>query len=123
MFDVLFRDKATVRRAKANARSVRNAVVYEELLDESGGTITLRCKIERRGRRVLSTSGSETQTDASAFYNAGRAPAVREDDLLVVGAETFRIVGLNSQRLGAATYARADLVLDRTIVPEDADAT
>jgi hypothetical protein len=123
MFDLLFKDKATLRGAAT--RDARNAVSYEEKTDEAGFTLTLRCRFERRGRRVMTTPGVETQTDASMLYRSSNAPLLELEDLVVIAGETFRVVGITKQRLEgtAVEYSRADLALDRTVVPEDVDAS
>lgn len=120
MFDVLFTDRVTVRRAVS--RDVRNASVYEEVKGEDGGTLAIRCKLERRGRKIITTTGQETQSDATMLFRSSRAPSLSLEDLVRAGDATYRVVGLSSERVAGVEYSRADLTLDRTEVPEDVNA-
>lgn len=122
MFDVMFTDEARVKRA--TGRTAENAVTYEEVLDETGGALPVRCKLEHRGRRVVGKDGVEIQSDATMICRTSDLPGIDMEDLVVAGGRTYRVVGLTDQPLlgSGVKYSRLDLALDRAPVPGDADA-
>lgn len=119
MFGVWFNEEVTLRRAKS--RDGRNKVVYEELL-ANGGPLRLKCKIDRRKRRVYTIQGVEKEVDATLFFRTVDAPELRLEDLVVTSSgEVFKAVGFDRQQLlgSGEEFGRVELRFTRTEVPAD----
>lgn len=121
MLGVLFNETVTVRRAIA--RTARNEVTYEQVLDETGFPLTLKCRLERRGRRIFTAAGNEKESDAQlAYRSSGLKIELKDEDLIVTSkGEAFKILSIERQnQLGTAIeYGRAQLRRTELPVPED----
>lgn len=120
MLGVLFNEAVTVRRA--TTRSARNAVTYEQVLDSTGFPLTIKCRLERRGRRIFATTGNEKESDAQMAWRDKVDITLRDEDLIVTKTgETFKVLSIERQKkLGTAVdYGRAQLRRSDTVVPED----
>lgn len=127
MLDVTFTDSVTVRRPKAGSRTVSNSVQHEELKDDGGFPLPIRCRIERRKRRVHGLEGVELDADATLVYRVDRSPGVKAEDLIYLGRtkEVFRVLTFETVDLlfcGKAVYGRLFLQFFRQPVPEDLKA-
>lgn len=123
MLDVTFNETVTLRRA--SARDARNKITWQEVLDESGGPLRLKCRIERRRRRIFSQDGVEREIDATMAYRKTSAPDLRLEDVMVTqSGEAFKITGLDELAIlfGTATYGRAELRRTREVMPADQHA-
>lgn len=123
MLDVTFTDSVTVRRAKAGSRTVSNSVQYDELKDEGGFPLPIRCRIERRKRRIHNVEGAELDADATLVYRKDKAPQLQIEDLIFTKRkEVFRVLTLEEANLlfcGKAVYGRLALQFSRQTVPGD----
>jgi hypothetical protein len=122
MLDTMLRETVTLRRAKAGSRSVQNEVVYEILRDAAEIPIEVRCRIERRRRRIFSTAGVEEESDGTMLYRISSKVDIQTNDLVVDrNGQAYKILGFDEQSslFGSASYRRADLRLTRLPVQED----
>jgi hypothetical protein len=122
MLGVLFNTKVTVRRAQVGGRTARNAVTYEQLVDSTGFPLTLKCRLERRGRRIFSTTGHEKESDAQMVWRDTATVEIKDEDLIVTTkGETFKVMSVERQtKLGTAVgYGRAQLRRTEIPVPGD----
>lgn len=126
MLDVAYTDSVTVRRPKAGSRSVSNSVQYEELKDQGGFPLPIRCRIERRKRRVHTVEGVELDADASLVYRKDKSPDLKLEDLIFTNRkEVFRILTfeeVNFLFCEKAQYVRLSLQFFRQPVPDDLKA-
>lgn len=124
MLDTMMRENVTLRRARAGSRTVKNEVTYDILRDDAEIPIVLRCRIERRRRRIFSAQGVEEESDGTMIYRVTSKVDVKANDLIVDrNGQAFKILGFDEQPslFGSATYRRADLRLTRLPVEEGED--
>lgn len=124
MLDVVLTDSVTVRRIKTGTRTATNSVSYDELKDEGGFPIPVRCRIERRKRRIHGLEGVELDADATLVYRADKSPEIRPEDLIYLGRtkEVWRVLTHETADLlfcGKANYGRLALQMFRQPVPGD----
>ena len=120
MLGVLFNESVTVRRAIA--RTARDKITYQQVLDSTGFPLTLKVRLDRRGRRIFALTGHEKESDAQMVWKDTALIVVQDEDLIVTSAgETFKVMSIDRQtQLGTAIeYGRAQLRRTETPVPED----
>lgn len=120
MLGALFNESVTVRRAIA--RTARDKVTYQQVVDSTGFPLTLKCRLERRGRRIFALTGNEKDSDAQMVWRDGGDITLKDEDLVVTSkGETFKVISIERQKkLGTAVdYGRAQLRRTETPVPED----
>lgn len=122
MLDALYKDSVTVRRPKG--RDAANRITYEEILAENGGPLVIRCRIERRRRRVVTTDAKERVQDAQMVFRSDLAPQLQSQDIVVVtkDRETFEVdtlEKLDSPFGGPVAYGRAGLLRTAAVIPEN----
>lgn len=124
MLDVTFNESVTVRRIKPETRTATNSVEYVELKDEGGFPIPIRCRVERRKRRVHGLEGTELDADATLVYRVDKSPEVKPEDLIYLARtkEVFRVLTHETADLlfcSKANYGRLALQFTRQAVPGD----
>lgn len=124
MLDIVHTDSVTIRRAVPGSRTATNAVQYEEVKAEDTDPIVIRCRIERRKRRVHNLEGVEMDADASLVYRKDRYPQLQLEDLVYNSKrnEVYRIITFEDADLlfcSNAQYGRLSLQIYRATVPGD----
>lgn len=120
MLDCTFTDTVTVRRA--STRDVHNKVEYTEVKDEAGCPLPVKCRFERRRRRVITLEGVERDSDASMVFRRDKAVDIAPEDLIVTArGEVYQILTYEDVVLLGTTadYGRLTLGFTRTEVPPD----
>lgn len=125
MFGPLYRDVVTLRR-QIKPRSRKGPAEHEQVLDDAGGPLSMRCRITQGGRRVYETEGARTLGDATMTFRKGDALEPGLGDLVVTrDGQTYKVLRIDPTRpIGARrTYAEATLEKSAQKVPADAEAT
>jgi len=122
MLDLLFRDSVTLRRA--SGRTVRNEVVYKEVLDGAGGPLPIPCRIKRRKGRTITVRGQDITLDAELVCrrSSDNFPEIEVEDVVVAkDGDAYRIVTIDEdeQLFGSAKYLRMGLAHTHLPVEED----
>src|SRR3982751_6478478 len=114
MLDATFRETVTLRRARAGARGANGApAAYDLVRDGAEVAVRIRCRIERRRRRIFLDQGVEAEADATMLFRV-TLPSVdlRTVDYVVDrNGEAFKVLGMDDQQslFGSARYKRVDL--------------
>jgi len=113
MLDATFKETVTLRRARAGSRGGNaQASAYDVVRDAAGVVLRIRCKIDRKRRKLVSTQGIETESDATLLMRVRGAVDLRTTDFVVdeTGAG-YRIMGMDEQPalFGSARYKRVEL--------------
>ncbi|MGH9462003.1 MAG: hypothetical protein ACRD1X_12340 [Vicinamibacteria bacterium] len=122
MIESLYRETVTLRRPKAATRQVDGSTDYEIVVDEAQYPVRVRCRIERKGRRIFTNQGVELQSDAAMVFRQKDGSTVRKDDIVVDrNGEAWKVLDLEELRqlFGPNTYARAGLQSTVDPVPHD----
>jgi len=126
MNENLYRDTVTLRRPKAGGLGADGVPTYEIVLGEGDLPVQVRCHLEQRSRRILSTQGVELRADATMLFRQVVGIEVRIDDIVVDhDGNAWKVVGLDKQRVlfGSRTLARADLQITTEPVPHDTEVS
>ncbi len=126
MFDTFMRQEARIFRAKT--LSSADGPTWAEVLDEVGGPLPLKVKLEEISARPVTKDGAEQTIDGTLLFYVTNKPQVRLEDLVVVvdkatglgDGRVFRISRLEANRpLGSSKYlAKAGLAKTTAKVPE-----
>ena len=112
MMSLLYRQTVTIRRPQAGSGLVDGAVTYKVVLDDEESPMRLRCRLERRARRLFTAQGAEVQTDATMLFIQKDATELFIDDVVVdQDSNAYKVVGLETQKalFGSRVSGRADL--------------
>jgi len=122
MIENLYRETVTLRRPKPGTRAIDASTEYEIVLGDGDLPVRVRCRIERRGRRLFTTQGVELQGDATMLFRKKDNAEVLVDDIVVDrNGDAWKVMNVDAQKLlwGMATHCRADLQSTVDPVPND----
>jgi hypothetical protein len=121
MLDATFVEVVTVRRPIG--RDVKNETTYEEVLDQAGCPLPVKCRFERTRRRTVDLNGREKTADARMVYRIDRNTEIKPEYLIVTKREeVYSVIGHEDVGLmfgKTAQYGRLSLELTRQVVPKD----
>lgn len=122
MLETLFRETVTLRRLAAGTRAVDGVAEYSTVVDADDVPIEIRCRIERRRRRILSKEGVELEGDATMMLKRPTSTEISEEDVVVDrNGQAWKILRVERAEafFGAGEYMRLDLQETTIAVPAD----
>jgi hypothetical protein len=112
MLDALFRETVTLRRLAVGTRQTDGAAGYEIVVDDAEVPVQIRCRIERRRRRLITKEGVELEGDATMVLKRPASIEISEEDVVVDrNGQAWKILRKESSDsfFGAGEYFRLDL--------------
>lgn len=125
MLDALF--NVTVRLMRRKVEGVKAETVFEEALTTNGGPLPIKCRFERRRRRIYRKDGPELEVDGTVLCRKLKAgePTIAAEDVLVRedSGEAFKVVTVDEdqQLFSGLKYLRMTVQATKLAVPARVD--
>lgn len=122
MLDSLFNVTVTLRRRVK--QGVKGDITFQEVLDGSGAPLPIKCRFERRRRRIYRKDGPELELDGTMICRKDKPglPAIAAEDVIVRTDtnEAFKVVSIDEdqQLFSSEKYLRLALALTNLPTPQ-----
>lgn len=126
MLDTTFKETVTLRRARAGSRGANaQASAYDIVCNADQVPIRIKCYIDRKRRKLISTQGTDTESDATLLMRVRPGIDLQTFDFVVDQSGVgYRVMGMDDQSalFGPTRYKRVDLRLTTILFPETPQA-
>lgn len=120
--EALYNVTVTLRRRAA--QGVKGDITFQEVLDKSGAPLPIKCRFERRRRRIYRKDGPDMEIDGTVICRKLKdgQPTIAAEDILVRTDtnEAFKVVTVDEdqQLFSSNKYLRMTVQMTKLPVPQ-----